>query len=162
MEVLAPCVQDGGDADVGTEVLAIGGNGDEGLGRSFKQQSIDLGLVLVGHRADRGRKLEYQVHIGHGQKLGFARRKPCHRSRPLAFRAVPIPAGIVGDTCVRTVLAALDMTAERGGATNLDCRHDPPLGEVDMAGVGCPPCLTMAAEDVRYLQLGSPRQSGAR
>src|ERR1700674_3273147 len=25
MEVLAPCMQDGGDADVGTEVLAIGG-----------------------------------------------------------------------------------------------------------------------------------------
>ena len=36
MEVLAPCVQDGGDADVGAEVLAIGRNGDEGLGRSFK------------------------------------------------------------------------------------------------------------------------------
>jgi hypothetical protein len=85
-------VQDGGDADVGTEVLAIGGNGDEGLGRSFKQQSVDLGLVLVGHRADRGRKLEYQVHIGHGQKLGFARRKPCHRGRPLAFWAVPVAA----------------------------------------------------------------------
>src|ERR1700674_5128970 len=102
MEVLAPCVQDGGDADVGTEVLAIGGNGDEGLGRSFKQQSIDLDLVLVGHRADRGRKLEYQVHIGHGQKLGFARRKPCHRSRPLAFWAVPVaddlrtPPGFAG------------------------------------------------------------------
>ena len=47
------------DADVGTEVLAIGGNRGEGLGRSLKQQSIDLGLVLVGHRADRGRKCEH-------------------------------------------------------------------------------------------------------
>ena len=162
LQLAAPCVQDGGDADVGAEVLAIGGNRDEGLGRSFKQQSIDLGLVLVGHRADRGRKREHQVEIRDRQKLGFARRKPCHRSRPLAFWAVPIPAGIIGDACVRTVLAALDMTAERGSATNLDCRHDASLGEAHVAGVGGAPRLTMAAEDVRYLQLGSPRQSGAR
>src|SRR6202035_3991569 len=88
--------------------------------------------------------------------------KPCRRSRPLAFGAVPIAAGIIGDACVRTVLAALDMTTEGGSATNLDCRHDPPLGQAHVAGVGGAPRLTMAAEDVRDLQLGSPRQSGAR
>src|SRR5580700_10303900 len=50
LEVLAPCMQDGSDADVGAKVLAVGRNRGEGLGRSLKQQSIDLGLVLVGHR----------------------------------------------------------------------------------------------------------------
>jgi hypothetical protein len=59
IEVLTPCVQDGRHSDVGTEVLAIGGNGGEGLGRSLKQQAIHLGLVLVGNRTDRGWKLEH-------------------------------------------------------------------------------------------------------
>ena len=153
MEVLAPGVQDGGDADVGAEVLGIGGDGGERLGRGLEQQSIDLGLVLVGDRADRGRQREHEVEIRHRQKLGFARRKPCRRSRPLAFRAVPVAAGIVGDARVGTVLAALDMTAERGGATNLDRRHDAPLGEAHVAGVGRAPRLTMAAEDIRHLEL---------
>ena len=56
LAVPAPTCAGCSDADVGTEVLAIGGNRGEGLGRSLKQQSIDFGLVLVGHRADRGRK----------------------------------------------------------------------------------------------------------
>ena len=162
LDVLAPRVQDGSDADVGAEVLPISGNRGEGLGRSFKQQCIDLGLVLLGHRADRGRNREYHVKIPHRQKLGFARCKPCHRSRPLAFWAMPIPAGIIGDACVRTVLAALYMTAERGSATNLDRPHDASLVEADVAGVGCAPRLTVAAKDVRHFQLRSPGKSGDR
>ena len=68
MEGLAPCVQDGDDADFGAEVLAIGGNGGKGLGRSLEQQSIDLGLILVGHRTDCGRKLEYEMKVRHRLK----------------------------------------------------------------------------------------------
>ena len=60
-------------ADFGTEVPAIGGNGGESLGCGLKQQSVHLGLVLVGHRADDGRKLEYEMKVRHWQKFGFAR-----------------------------------------------------------------------------------------
>ena len=65
---------------------------------------------------------------------------------------------------MRAVLAALDMTAERGRATNLDRRHDAPLGKAYVAGIGRAPRLTVAAEDIRHLQLrlghGRPRQAG--
>ena len=61
IEVLAPGVQDGGDADVGAEVLGVGRDGRERLGRGREQQSIDLGLVLVGDRADRGWQREHDV-----------------------------------------------------------------------------------------------------
>ncbi len=149
LEILPPCVQDGDDADLGAEVLAIGGNGGESLGRCFEQQSVDLGLVLVGHRADQGRKREHEMKMRHGQKLGFTRRKPFRRSPPLAFRTVPITAGIIGDAGVCTVRAALNMTAQRGSATDLDCRHDASLGEVQVTSVGRAPRLTMAAEDIR-------------
>ena len=37
---------------------------------------------------------------------------------------------------MRAVLAALNVSAERGGATGLDRRHDLQLAEADMAGVG--------------------------
>jgi hypothetical protein len=129
LEILTPGVQDGGDADAGAEVLGIGGNGSEHRGRGREQQSVDLGLVLVGDRADRGGQRENHVKIRHRQQLGLARRKPFLGGRPLAPGAVPVAAGVIGDPCVRAVLAALDVTAEHSGATNLYCRHDAPLGE---------------------------------
>ena len=44
LEVLAPSVQDSGDADVGAKVLGIAGNGGERLGCGGEQQSVELGL----------------------------------------------------------------------------------------------------------------------
>ncbi len=64
-----------------------------------------------------------------------------HRKMPIPARQLPITesahkAGIVGDPLVRAVLAALDVSAERGRATGLDRRHDLQLGEADVTGVG--------------------------
>ena len=56
IEALSPGVEDGGETDVSAEVLWIGGDGRERLGGGLEQQSIDLGLVLVGDRTDRGRQ----------------------------------------------------------------------------------------------------------
>ena len=64
-----------------------------------------------------------------------------------------IAARIIGDAGVRTVLAALHVAAERGSATNLDCRHDASLGQVQVTGVGGAPRLTMAAENIGHLEL---------
>ena len=52
IEVLSPGVQDSGEADVGAEVLRIGGDRGERLGRGLEQQSVDLGLVLIGDGTD--------------------------------------------------------------------------------------------------------------
>jgi hypothetical protein len=153
MEILTPCVQDCGDPDIGTKMAGIGRNAGEGLSRGLEQQPIDRGLVLIGDRTDRRRKRENQVKIRNRKKLGFTRRKPCRRSRPLAFRAVAIATAIKRDTCVGTVLAAVDMTTKRGSATNLDCCHDAPLGEVYVLGIGCSPRLAMGTEDIRQFEL---------
>src|SRR6185437_6173192 len=59
---------------------------------------------------------------------------------------------VVGDARVRTLLATLDMAAERGGATGFDCRHDAELTEAQMPGILIAPCLAVAAEDIRHLQ----------
>ena len=61
-------------------------------------------------------------------------------------------AGVVGDAFVRAVLAALDVAAERGGATGLDRRHDLQLGEAGVSGVGRSPRRPVGAKDVGDLE----------
>ncbi len=80
-----------------------------------------------------------------------------HRKMPIPARQLPITgsahkAGVVGDAFVRAVLAALDVTAERCGATGLDRRHDLQLAEAHMAGVGVAPRRPMGAKDVGDLR----------
>jgi hypothetical protein len=50
------------------------------------------------------------------------------------------------------VLAALDVSAERRGATGLDRRHHFQLAEAHVAGVGFAPRRPMGAKDVGDLQ----------
>jgi hypothetical protein len=87
---------------------------------------------------------------------------------PSSSRQLPITefahkTGVVGDLCIGAllVLAARDMTAERCGAAGLDRRHHLELAEAHMAGIGLAPCRSMAAEDIRNLQLWSchPRRA---
>ena len=155
IEVLPPRVQHGCYSDVGTEMLLIGGNGGERLGRRREQQTVDLGLVLVRNRSDRRRQREDDVEVGHRQQFGLARFEPRLRGRPLALGTMAVAAGVIGDARVRTVLAALDMPAERRGAADLDCRHDAPLAKAQMSRVGATPGGAVAAEDGVIAWVGS-------
>ena len=86
-----------------------------------------------------------------------------HRKMQIPERRLPITksahkTGIVGDPLVRAVLAALDVSAERGRATGLDRRHDLQLVEAHVTGVGLAPRRPVGAKDVGDLQ-GRPRQA---
>ena len=102
--------------------------------------------------ADRSRQGEDDVVVRSRQKLRLAFGEPLPRRRALTLRAVPVAAGVVGDAFVRTVLAALDMSAERGGPTGLDRRHHLQLGEAHVTGVSLAPRRPMDAKDVGDLQ----------
>src|SRR5271165_1747709 len=114
----------------------VGGDRGQRLGRRPEQEVVDGGLVLERDRADRRRQGEDDVIVGNRQEFGPALGEPLPRRRALALRAVAVAAGVVGDAFVRAVLAALDVSAERGGAAGLDRRHDLQLAEAHMAGVG--------------------------
>ncbi len=124
VERLPPGVEDGGDADGGTEMLGIGRDGEQRLGRCLEQQGIDRRLVLVGDGADRCRQGEDDVVVGDWQQIGLARRKPRNRRPPLALRAVAVATGVECNERMGAVLASLDVTAERRRAAGFDCRHD--------------------------------------
>ena len=102
IEALSPGMQDSGEADVGAEVLWIGGDSGESLSRGREQQSVDLSLVVIRDGADLCRQSEDDVEVGYGQQLGLARLKPGLRRPPLALRTVPIPArnGELTITCL--------------------------------------------------------------
>src|SRR4029077_8424150 len=90
---------------------------------------------------------------GDRHALAFCPREPFCGSRPLTLRAMTVATRVVRDARVRAILTALDMTAERGSAARLNCRHGAELAKAQMTSVPRSPCLTVAAEDVRHLQL---------
>ena len=148
----APAVQRGSDADPGPQMLRIGGDRQQGLGRGLEQQVINDSLVLVGDVCDGRRQCEHDMIIRHRQQIGLARRQPFLCRLALALRAVPVTARVVRYLAVRAVLAARDMPAERRRAAALDRRHHLELAEAHMAGIGPAPCRAVATEDVRDLQ----------
>ena len=121
----APGVQYGSQADPRAQMLRVGGDGGQRLGGGPEQEVVDGRLVVERDGADRRRQGEDDVIGGNRQELRLAVFEPSPRRGGLALRAVAIAARIVGDPFVRAVLAALDVAAERGGATGFDRRHDP-------------------------------------
>ena len=119
-EGCAPAVQHRSEADPRPEVLWVGGDRDQRLGRGFEQDAIDHGLVLVGNVGDWRRQRKHHVIVGHGQQFGLAIGQPFSRCRTLALWAVSIAAGIVGNAREGTRLAALDMSAEGRRAAALN------------------------------------------
>jgi hypothetical protein len=147
-----PGMENRGDADAGAEVLWVGGDGGQGLGRGLEQEIVDDGLVLVGDIGNGRRQCEHDMIVRHRQQIGLARGQPVLCCGTLALRAMPVAARVVRDLAVRALLAARDMAAERSRTAVLDRRHHLQLAEADMAGIGLAPCQAVVAEDVRDLQ----------
>ena len=152
VEVLPPSVQHTCDANCCSKMLRIGSDGRQCLCCGGEEEGIDFGLVLIGDGADRRRQREHDMEVGNRQQLRLACHKPRFRCPPLALGTVAIAAGVISNARVRTVLAALDMPAERRGAADLDSRHDAPLAKAQMSRVGSTPGGAVATEDVRHLQ----------
>ncbi len=156
LQGLAPGVEHGDDADLGAEMLGIGGDGAQRLGRGAEQDGVDDGLVLEGDLGDRRRQGEDDVEVRHRQQLGLPGREPFGAGQPLALRAVAVAAGVVGDAGRAAIVALLDMAAERRRPARRDGAHDAPLDAAEMAGMRLPKRLAVAAEDIRHLQSRTP------
>lgn len=157
VEILAPGVQHGDEADLGTQMSGIGSNPAQCLGDGTKQDRVDLLLVLKGDRGDLLRQGEDEMEIADGQKVCLSGGKPITAGLALAFWAMPIAAGIIGNADGVAVLTLLDMPAQASGPAHLDRTHDATLDTSEMTVV----CLTVkfpvAAEYIRYLK---PRHHG--
>ena len=93
VQVLAPGMQNGNEADLGTEMPGLGRDPAQGLGRRAQQDGIDYGLVLERHLGHRRRHGEDDMEIGYRQQFGLALRQPFGTGIALALGAVPVAAG---------------------------------------------------------------------
>ena len=133
---LPPSVQDGQAADPRSEPAVIGGQRGQGLNDGFEQDRIHSALVLEGDGRDWRGQREHDVEIGNRQQFGLARSQPLRPRRALTFWTMAITTGVIGDPRHATVVASLDMTAERGGSTGHDRAHHVPLDATQMPGMG--------------------------
>ncbi len=154
------------DADARTEMLGVGCDGQQGLGGGLEEDAIDLRLVLVGDVGDLSRQGKDDMEVGHRQELGLTRGEPVPGGCALAFGAVTVATGVIGDEAVAAVLASRDMAAQSRRAAGLDRRHDLELAEAQVARPGFAPSGPVGAEDIRDLQPSSghasPDQAGGR
>jgi hypothetical protein len=67
----APGVQHRHDADLGAEMLRIGGDREQRVGDGLEQQVVDDGLVLIGEIAQLLGQREHDVEVVDRQELGL-------------------------------------------------------------------------------------------
>src|SRR5262249_49133223 len=154
-ERLAPRVQNRREADLGTEMLGILGNGLERLGRGLEQKPIDHLLVLVGNSGDLLRQREDYVEVLDRQQIGLARFQPSVGGRALARRAMSVPAAAVRDLGEPAVPAARTVSPQPRHTARLDRCHHATLATIEVAGIGLAIDLTVAAEDIRHPEPGT-------
>src|SRR5271167_5126977 len=154
-QILSPTVQYREETDLGAQMLGIGSNGGQGLGRGSEQNAVDEIFVLVSHSRDWFGEREDDVKIVRLEYFRFPFFEPFRPRQRLAFGAMSIAAAIVAGPLERTAVAALEMTAKGRRAAHLDRGHDAPLCGGERRPMLLSIGFTIAAEDVRHFQLGA-------
>jgi hypothetical protein len=98
MQVLAPGMEHGHEADLGAQVLRVGGNPAQRLRRGPEQDGVDRLLVLEGDLGHRSRQREHPMEVTNRQELSLAGRQPLGARLSLALRTMPVAAGVIGAT----------------------------------------------------------------
>lgn len=160
-ECLAPCVKNGQEPDLTAKVPRIGGDGFKSCGNGVEQDGINDGLVVEGDLGDFCWHREHDMEIRHRQQIGLTISEPSFACRALALGAMPVAAGVIGDTGMRAVLTGLDMTAKRCCPAELDRGHDAALDAAETAVMGNTIGMTMATKNIRHLQFGVHRYAQA-
>ena len=119
-KILAPRVEYGRHAHVAPEVTRIAPEAQEGGGRALKEQAIDQPRVTLRQRIERVGQREDDVEVGNGQDVAAAGDEPTLGGHALAFGAVAVATGVVGDAFGAARRADGAMAAERGGAAGRD------------------------------------------
>ena len=152
-QVLSPTVQYGEKADLGAQMLGIGSDGGQGLGRGAEENAVEENFVLVSDGSDRFGDGEDDMKIMRVENFGGSFLDPLRTSEGLTFWAMTVAAAVVAGPLVTAAVAALEMTAESCRAAHLDRGHDAPLSRRHRRAMLFTIGFAVAAEDVRHFQL---------
>src|SRR6516164_1164425 len=96
LQGLSPGMQDAEEADLRTEMFGIGGQFQQGGCGGLEQES-EQNFFVLPHQWNQGvRHAEDQMKIVHRQQLLLTFSEPLLTGMGLAFRTMPVPAGVVG------------------------------------------------------------------
>jgi hypothetical protein len=109
-------------------VLGITGNRLECLGHGLKEQGVDHARILQGEGTEWGGEGKDDMTVGHIQEFPLTGCEPGRLSAPLTLWAVAIPAGVIADLLVATVITPGFVPAEDRRAALRDGLEHPPLG----------------------------------
>ena len=151
-KVLRPGVENGGEADLGSQVFRIGGDGPKGGRDGLEEEVVNDLLVVEGEGAEGVGKREDEVEVRDRQEFAPPSFEPFGFGQGLTLWAVPVAAGVVGDHLVAAAVAPVEMPSEDGGAALLHGAHHLPLLGVhrlaELAAIG----FSGFAKDVREFQ----------
>jgi hypothetical protein len=153
-EITGPCVEDGGESEVGTQTVRVAAELEECLGSRLEEEAEDELSVVEGQPPQLFGKGEDDVEIVGGENALHLVVQPNGLAKVLALRAVSVSTGVVGRALEEAAVAHIDMAAQGGGTTGLDGAHGARLFRGQ--GVGFPKCLAVAAKDLGHLETGPP------
>lgn len=159
-QVLSPTVQYREKADLGAQMLGIGSDGGQGLGGGAEENAVEAIFVLVSDGRERFGNGEDDMKIVRVENFGGSFLDPLRTSEGLTFWAMTVAAAVVAGSLVTAAVAALEMTAESGGAAHLDRGHDAPLSRGERRAMLLTIGFTVATKDVRHFQFRA--MQGAR
>ena len=113
VHLLAPGVEQGQEADASPEVPGVDGDFQEGMGGRLEEEAVDGSTVLQGQRSQESGQREDDVGVGDGKEVGTLGVQPLGRLAALALGAVPVPARVVGDPSLPTLVALVHVPAQR-------------------------------------------------
>ncbi len=101
-EILSPTVEHGEEADLGAQMLGIGSDGGQGLGRGSEQNAVDEIFVLVSNGRDLFGEREDDMKIWRLKNFRFPFFDPFRSRQRLALGAMPVATanGEIPITCL--------------------------------------------------------------
>ena len=151
-QVLTPGVKHGKKAEARPQMSPIGSDGEQGLGHSTKQESIEPALILQTQVSEGLGNSEHHVAVGYGQQLLGLLGQPAVARCRLALGAVTITAGVESDHPMSAGIALLQPTAQGGGAASREVMKRFPLGSRDGVPPAAQEALSVLAKDLGNFQ----------
>lgn len=122
-EVLSPGVQNAEESDLGSEMLRIAGDGEQGFGGRAEENTVHNLLVVKGDSGYLFRQREDHMKVLDRQQFFLPVSQPACPLGVLALRAVPVATGVVSDPGKLTLTAGFGMPSQHGGAAGFDRTH---------------------------------------
>ena len=156
LEPLAPGMEDHQPTDVGTKALGIRRDLEQRFGGGVKSEVVHHALVGQRETRERLRHREDDVHVPDGQELLRTRGHPGVAGGREALGTMAIPTAVVREGRLRTLIAAIAVSAECRRSALGDGAEDAPVLGGHPGAVRLQKTIAVLAHDVGHLE-GWPR-----